>query len=136
MKMRIEKLLSIFLWVVSLHSFGVGIGLIFLPTAAFEYLGFLIPLERFFTSQGGVFHICMSICYALAAYDKKRFQSLIIFSLIVKLIAAVFLFAYFIFISSQLLIIFSAITDLAMGIIIWLLHRRLFEESYFRDTMA
>ena len=136
MKIKIEKLLSIFLWIVSLHSFGVGIGLILLPASTFEYLGFLIPSERFFPSQGGVFHITMTICYALAAYDKKRFESLITFSVIVKLIATLFLLVYFLFISSQLLIIISAFTDLAMGIIIWLLYYRLSKESYFRESMT
>lgn len=123
MDIKVAKILSVFLWLVALHSFLVGLGLILLPSSAFEYLGFNSTFDRFFSTQGGVFHIAMSVGYSLAAYDIKRYKALVLFSVIIKLIAAVFLFLYFVLMSSKLLIIASGISDLIMGICIVLLFR-------------
>lgn len=130
MKLKVEKTISVFLWLIALHSFIVGVGLIFLPSSVFEFLGFNPSFERFFSTQGGVFHIIMSVCYAMGASDIKKYLALIVFSFIVKFIAAIFLLFYFILISSQLLIILSCISDLAMGIIIYLLYSKLDKEFY------
>ena len=131
MKVKADKFLSVFLFLVALHSFLVGVGLVILPSSAFELLGFISDFDRFFSTQGGVFHIAMSVCYALAAYDKIKYHQLIIFSVIVKFIAAVFLFSYFIFVSSQWLIILSGVSDLLMGVIILYLYNLLIKEFYF-----
>lgn len=131
MSVEPEKILSYFLYLVALHSFGVGLGLIFLPISVFAQIGFEQTFDRFFSSQGGVFHIVMAICYFLAGYDKIKFKELIMFSYVVKLIATVFLLTYFILISSKLLIFISCITDFLMGIIIFYLYRKLNSEDYF-----
>jgi hypothetical protein len=131
MHFKIEKLLSLFLWLVALHSFLVGIGLIFLPSSAFEYLGFDSTFDRFFSTQGGVFHIAMSVCYAMAAKDLIKYKQLIIFSIIVKFIATVFLLSYYFLVSSQWMIIFSCITDFIIGMLILYLYRTLIKQSYF-----
>ncbi|MCW9094722.1 MAG: hypothetical protein OQJ74_02640 [Ignavibacteriaceae bacterium] len=115
---------------VALHSFFVGVCLILLPSSVFEYLGFDPSFERFFSTQGGVFHIIMSVCYAMGAYDVKKFLTLVIFSFIVKFIAAIFLLLYFVLISSQLLIILSCISDLVMGLIIFILYIKLDKQVY------
>jgi Na+-driven multidrug efflux pump len=130
MNLKVEKVISVFLWLVALHSFIVGIGLIFLPSSVFEFLGFNPSFDRFFSTQGGVFHIIMSICYAMGASDIKKYLALIVFSFIVKFIAAIFLLLYFIIISSQLLIILSCLSDLVMGIIIYLLYSKLDKKYY------
>lgn len=130
MKLNVEKAISFFLWLVAIHSFIVGACLILLPTSVFEFLGFNPSFDRFFSTQGGVFHIIMSVCYAMGASDIKKFLALIIFSYIVKFIAALFLLLYFIIISSQLLIILSCISDLAMGLIIYLLYNKLDKQYY------
>lgn len=126
-----EKLLSFFLYLVSLHSFSVGIGLIFLPSSFFITLGFEQTFDRFFSTQGGVFHIAMAICYAMAGYDKVKFKELIVFSIIVKIIATIFLISYFILISSKWLIIVSGVSDFLMGVVIYFLFQKLNSESYF-----
>lgn len=131
MDFKAEKLLSVFLWLVALHSFLVGIGLIFLPTSAFEYLGFDPTFDRFFSTQGGVFHIAMAVCYAMAASDLIKYKQLIIFSIIVKFIATVFLFSYYLLISSQWMIIFSCVTDFIIGLLLLYLYRILIRQSYF-----
>jgi hypothetical protein len=135
MELKVEKTLSLFLWLIALHSVLVGIGLIFLPSSAFEFLGFNSTFDRFFSTQGGVFHISIAICYAMAGYDKIKYKQLIIFSIIVKFIAAIFLRIYFLLVSSQWLIIVSAVSDLLMGVIILHLYKLLTAELYFRKNM-
>jgi hypothetical protein len=132
MNLKVDKILSVFLWLVAIHSFLVGIGLIVLPASVFEFLGYQSTFDRFFSTQGGVFHIVMAVGYAMAGYDKKRFECLILFSIIVKFIATVFLIIYFTVISSQLLIILSGISDFMMGNIIFFLYRKLKQEQYFQ----
>lgn len=134
MNMREDKILSVFLWLVAVHSFLVGIGLIVLPSSAFEYFGFNPTFERFFSTQGGVFHIAMSVGYAMAGYDKIKYKQLIVFSIIVKFIATVFLISYFLIISSQWLILMSGISDFLMGIIILYLYLVLNRNLYFDQT--
>lgn len=131
MNIKADKALSLFLWLVAIHSFMVGVGLIILPTSFFEYLGFQPTFDRFFSTQGGVFHIAMAVGYAMAGYDKIKFEQLIVFSVIVKFIATVFLITYYIFITSQWMIIFSGISDFLMGLIILYLYRLLLNENYF-----
>lgn len=131
MKPRVDKILSGFLWLVSFHSFLVGIGLIVLPTSEFESLGYQSTFDRFFSTQGGVFHIVMAVGYAMAGYDKKRFECLILFSIIVKFTATIFLLIYFFTMSSQFLIILSGISDFLMGLIILFLYNRLKQEQFF-----
>lgn len=131
MNIKADKALSIFLWLVAIHSFMVGLGLIVLPTSFFEYLGFKPTFDRFFSTQGGVFHIAMSVGYALAGYDKIKFRQLIVFSIIIKFIATVFLITYYLFITSQWMIIFSGISDFLMGVIILYLYQLLLKENYF-----
>ena len=132
MSSKVDKILSVVLWLVSLHSFLVGIGLIVLPTYVFEFLGYQSTFDRFFSTQGGVFHIVMAVGYAMAGYDKKKFECLIIFSIIVKLIATIFLVIYFILISSQLLIILSGISYFMMGFVILFLYKKLKQEAFFK----
>lgn len=121
------KYLSIFLWLVAIHSLFVGVGLIILPDSFLDFFGYNECTERFFPSQGGVFHIAMAVGYAMAAYNLKRYECLIIFSIVVKFMATVFLFTYFIFVSSIWLVLLSGISDFLMGSIILLLYR--FEKS-------
>ncbi|HSL90171.1 MAG TPA: hypothetical protein VK870_12775 [Ignavibacteriaceae bacterium] len=135
MNIKTDKLLSVFLWLVAIHSFLVGIGLIVLPSSYFELLGFTKTFDRFFPTQGGVFHIAMSVGYAIAAYDKIKFRQIILFSIIVKFIATVFLITYFLFITSQWLVILSGISDLLMGVSILYLYRVLVKENYFEQKI-
>jgi len=73
MNLREDKILSVFLWLVAVHSFLVGIGLIVLPSSAFEFLGFNPTFERFFSTQGGVFHSVMVLRYEMDGYDKIKY---------------------------------------------------------------
>ncbi|HET55512.1 MAG TPA: hypothetical protein ENN33_09890 [Ignavibacteria bacterium] len=117
------KLLSIFLWFVAIHSFVVGVGLIVLPLPLLKFFGYGVCAERFFPSQGGVFHIAMAVGYAMGAYNLKSYECLIIFSIIVKFMATVFLFTYFFLVSSIWLVLLSGISDFLMGLIVLILYR-------------
>ena len=131
MKLKVDKAITVFLWLVALDSFLIGISLIFLPSEVFEFLGFNPTFDRFFSTQGGVFHIAMAVCYAMAAVDLIKYKQLIIFSIIVKFIATVFLLSYYLTISSQWMIILSAVSDLLMGIVLLYFFLLLNKEFYF-----
>jgi hypothetical protein len=115
-----NNLLSIILWLVAFHSFVVGVSLIITPSSIFEYLGYNICTERFFPTQGGIFHIIMAIGYAMGAVRIPKSNDLVIFSIIVKICATFFLFIYFISAKHTFVILFSGIADGIMGTaILW-----------------
>ncbi len=120
---KITRFLSLFLWLVALHSLVVGVGLIIMPASLIDFLGYESCAERFFPSQGGVFHIAMAVGYAMAASNLDRFECLIVFSIVVKFIATIFLFTYFIFFNTIWLVLLSGLTDFSMGLIILVLFR-------------
>lgn len=124
MKTKYEKYLSLFLLFVAIHSILVGIALIVVTNEVRILFGFLPSPEQFFQTQGGVFHIVMAIAYAMAAYDQKKYATLIQFIIIVKFFASAFLFSYFIIESSNLLILLSGIGDLLMAVIILILYKK------------
>lgn len=114
-----EKL-EIILWMVATHSFLVGISLIITPSNVFEYLGYNSCTERFFPTQGGVFHIVMAIGYAMGAIRLPKSNELVVFSIVVKFCATLFLIVYFIFVKQTWVILFSGIGDFLMGLaILW-----------------
>lgn len=119
-----DNILRIVLQLIALHSFMVGVGLMLMPTNLMDYLGFNECTERFFPTQGGVFHIVMAIGYLMAASKSSKYECMIIFSIIVKMCATIFLLVYYIFIAQTWMILFSGITDCLMGIIIWHLYTK------------
>ncbi len=123
----LSKFFRLFLLVVSLHSFFVGVGLIILPDYLIEFFQFNPVTERFFPTQGGVFHIAMAVCYAVAAIDLQRYTVLISFSIFVKLLAAFFLFSYFVFGATNLLVLISGVSDFLMGIVLFYFYQKLFK---------
>lgn len=114
--MSFKKLLITILWLMALHSFSVGLGMIIFPTdwiANFK----IVPSEhRFFITQGGVFHIVMAFAYGIAASNIESNSVLIRYSILVKFCATIFLFSYFLFVNPFLLVLFSGIVDFGMGI--------------------
>ncbi len=110
--------LFIVLSLISLHSFLVGIGLILFPGELMEYLGFNFVNERFFQAQAGVFHIILSICYILPLFNYDNFKTLVIFFIVIKIIATLFLFIYFLFFDSIVCVLLSGFGDCAMAILL------------------
>ncbi|MEA1979990.1 MAG: hypothetical protein U9N54_03340 [candidate division Zixibacteria bacterium] len=113
--------LTLVLWLVGIHSFLVGVGLIAWPATLPELFGFKPSLERFFTVQAGVFHIVMAVAYIMAAVDVDKCSCLVVFSIIVKGMATVFLITYFLAVDRIWLVLVSALGDGVMGVVIYLL---------------
>jgi len=115
-----DKVLTTILWLVAIHSVMVGLGLIFMPSDLMELLGFNVCTERFFPTQGGVFHIIMAIAYTMGATRLPKFECMISFSIIVKFCATLFLLIYYLVVAQTWMILFSGIADCLMGMaILW-----------------
>ncbi len=112
--------LTLILWLVAIHSFLVGVGLILRPATLMQLFAFSPCSERFFPVQGGVFHIVMVVAYIIAATDVDRYHYLVVYSVIVKAIAAVFLLTYFLAVDNIPLVLASGAGDGAMGVVIYL----------------
>lgn len=120
----------IILWLIAVHSFLVGMGMILIPSSFIEYLGFAANNDCFFRYQGGVFHIVMSIAYAGAAINIGRDNSLVFLTIAAKFMATVFLFSYYFFAAQIVIIFLSGIGDFLMGIIVSVLfvrYKKLFD---------
>lgn len=110
--------LMVILWLVALHSAGVGVGLILHPDWLMLRTGYLPINEPFFIVQGGVFHLLMAIAYSMAARDLVRNRGLTLFSIIVKSAAALFLILYWLLAARIAVVLFSGIVDGLMALVI------------------
>ena len=119
MGLQYKKSQRLFLWAVAIHSLLVGLGLILATNEIRILFGFKPSGENFFQTQGGVFHIVMASAYAMAAYDPKKFESLIFLTFLVKLFASIFLFLYYIIGSQNWLIFVSGVIDLFICLIVF-----------------
>ncbi len=79
------------LWLCALHSAGVGIGLLLLPSDLLPRFGLAGGGTRFFQAQGGTFHLLMAAGYVLAALDPAGRRPLVVFAVLVKVVATLFL---------------------------------------------
>ena len=118
---KMDKMVLI-LWVIAVHSFFTGVALIIIPGHFLKYFGIITPNHSFFQTQGGIFHIVMCVAYTMAAIKPENNPNIILFIIIVKFIAAFFLSVYYFFIEPAWIIIFSAIFDGSMGLIVLLLN--------------
>jgi len=119
------NIIRIFLVLVAIHSFIVGINLISFPSDWMQQFGFNAITENFFKVQGGVFHIVMTVAYLLAAWKPVENRIMIIFAITAKFIATLFLISYYFVMGSIVTILLSAISDFAMGIILLFLFLKL-----------
>lgn len=111
-------LLSPVLYLIAVHSLIVGLILMVRPKKLMALTDLAEINEPFFPVQGGMFHIIMSVGYALAAYDLQYFYSLVIFAVLVKLIAFCFLLLYYFLGQAKKIVLFSGILDGVMGLVI------------------
>ena len=112
--------LQIILILMCLHSFIVGVALIFTPGKLMPFFGLAVPVEKFFQVQGGVFHIVMAMAYFIAALWYDRNQGLLLFIILAKFLAAIFLFSFYFLVEMAWTILFSGIVDCLMGLtILW-----------------
>ena len=134
--MKIFKNISLFqilLYLIAAHSFFVGIALIVLPFGILSWFGFTVDPYRFFSTQGGVFHVVMTIAYILAARKPLEEKSLIIFIILAKWIAFFFLGFYFLFSEMVPVIAISAVSDGLMGLLVMVFFLELYPEEEVVD---
>lgn len=117
---RMLRFLVLFLWIIAVHSFIVGLFLIFFPPHLLNRFGFEVT-EKFFPTQAGVFHLVMAAIYIFAIRRIRRCIDLVQLSIFIKFLAAIFLFSYYLFIDSIGLVILSGAGDLLMGIFLLIL---------------
>jgi hypothetical protein len=110
--------LSLILWLVAVHSFCVGVGLIFLPDALLSVFGFTPGGERFFRAQAGVFHFVMVVVYAMAAVRFVSSPDSTYIAIAAKFIAMAFLFCYFLAVAPVWMVLLSGVVDGAFGALI------------------
>lgn len=125
MSMQMDRLLRFFLYLVALHSFCVGLGLIIMPFEYFKFFGFEGYHGNFFRIQGGVFHIVMCGAYIPASINPVRNSALMRFSIFAKFTATVFLFSYCLFVEPVWMVLVSGGMDFLMGIMLVWFYRRL-----------
>ena len=123
------KLFRILLQLIALHSLLVGLGLILLPFGALSWLGFTVDPYRFFSTQGGVFHVVMCIAYWMAARDPLNERSLLIFIISAKWIALLFLSLYYLFMEMVLVVALSAVSDGLMGLLVLFFFLELYSDE-------
>jgi hypothetical protein len=124
-----SKRLSLLFTLIFIHSFLVGIALIFHPPEIMRMMGFHSISEDFFPVQGGIFHILMGIFYLSVVKRVEGFKTLIYFSIVAKLMAFVFLLFYYFLVDGILIVLVSGIADGAMALVIILAYL-----SYIQKT--
>jgi hypothetical protein len=112
------QFLKIFLWLVAIHSFLVGLFLILLPESWLDFFGYYNYRRTFFQVQGGVFHLVMAFGYWLTARDPVRERALMYLIIFAKGLATVFLSLYYFYVERIWIVLISAAGDACMGIII------------------
>jgi hypothetical protein len=114
-----DKLLSAILYFVALHSILTGLALVVQPTWSMKLVGFSPICERFFPTQGGVFHIVMAVAYVMGAINAQKYYHVIVFAIIVKTAATLFLFTYCLTVEFKWIILLFGIGDGLMGLMIF-----------------
>ena len=125
MSMSIRRFLSVLLYLITLHSFMVGVILVFIPFRTLTHFGYQDYHGAFFKVQGGVFHIVMSIIYFMAARDPINNRILVFLIILIKFAATLFLFSYYLFADRIWMVAASGAGDLIMGVLVLLLFLRL-----------
>jgi hypothetical protein len=104
--------------------------MIALPCDIMQIFGFSVT-DRFFQTQGGVFHIVICMAYVFITIDIEKGKYLSIFSFSAKFIATIFLLLYYILDNDSIIIIISCVGDFIMGCVIYL-----FYKSIYYDTLT
>ncbi len=118
-----RTLLVLLLWLFVIHSTTVAVLLIFLPQSSLDFFGYIGYQGRFFQVQGGIFHLVMAVAYLLAAIKTDKANLIIIFIIIAKTIAAIFLVTYFFMGEHIWVLLPSAIGDGAMAVLLYIFYK-------------
>jgi hypothetical protein len=115
-----DKLLSTVLWLVAIHSLGMGLILIAQPAVLMEFAGFNPDCDPFFPAQGGLFHLLMVVAYLMGAIQIEKYRYFIVFSIFVKAVATLFLMIYSFTVEFKWIVLISGIADGSMGMMIFM----------------
>jgi hypothetical protein len=126
-----DALLSTVLWLIAVHSIAMGMALITQPAILMEWSGFGSEYERFFPTQGGVFHLLMAVAYTMGAIDSPKYYYLIVFSIVVKAVATAFLLVYCFTVEFKWTFLSFGLIDGVMGTMIFIALRH---HLYFQKT--
>ncbi|MCF7797575.1 MAG: hypothetical protein K9N11_05680 [Lentisphaeria bacterium] len=124
-----RRKLQFVLFIMVLHSAVTGLLLITLPGEWFAWFGLNVHPQRFFSCQGGIFHIILAVAYGMGMIHPVKYALMIHFSIFVKFCAALFLFAFFLFCDTVLFILLNALLDGFLGGLL------LFTYGGFRRTL-
>ena len=105
---------------IAMHSYAVGVGLIFLTEFGARLGGWDQVVPLFFARQAGVFHFLVATAYLLEYFRYGTVTML----LITKTTAFVFLGVMIFFEPGAWIVPISALGDGLMGLVVWLVHRR------------
>ena len=83
----------------------------------------------FFSTQGGVFHLVMSVAYGMTARDPDKHPGMLVFIITTKLIAFIFLSIYFLFIENFVTVALSGIADGLMAIVLLFFYLKLYSQG-------
>ncbi len=88
---RALTLLYLCVFLVGLHSLGLGIYIYFF-TAGFYDLAYSAEVENFFfVRQAGLFLGCLGLFYWLVLWDMRRYRYLVVLIVVTKILAVVFM---------------------------------------------
>ena len=118
---RLERWLIV---LIALHSFGIGIALLWAPSWGFEIGGWSEVKPLFFARQSGAFHIVVATGYLIEYF---RYRGVLLL-LAAKAIATVFLLGATIT-GEPWVVPFSGLADAAMGLVIFLVHRKIVRDG-------
>ena len=118
------RILSLLLWLFTVHSAMVGIALILIPFQLLEFFGYFGYSGIFFKTQGGVFHVVMAVAYGLAAINLEKAHFVIVFIIAAKSMATLFLLTYYFWIEPIWTVFFSALGDGAMAAVLYLVYSK------------
>jgi hypothetical protein len=118
------RLECVLVLLISLHSLAVGVGLLAIGVTG-PLFGFGAVTPAFFAHQGGAFHLIVGAGYWL----EYRAQGTVRLLLLAKASATVFLLGASLLTPVPWLVPLSALGDLAMGLVVALVHRRVRAEA-------
>jgi len=116
---RSEQLERLYIVLVALHSFAVGLVLVIAPEWSLRFGGWEEGGVHFFIWQGGVFHFVVAAGYLIEHFLYRG----IVLLVLAKTSAFVFLLAATLLADSPWLVPFSAFADGVMGLTAVLVHR-------------
>ena len=116
----IEKIEKWIIILISLHSFGFGIALLWAPAWGLKFAGWENVQPLFFAHQGGAFHIVVAVAYLIEYY---RYRGILVL-LTAKSIATLFLFGSALLGEHAWVVPFSGAVDFLMGLVAFLIHRQ------------